>query len=1748
MPSLAPPFAWTALGPAAIQTTDPGNPTWSGRITGIAVDNLTGAEYVTAAGGGVWKSLNQGKTWVPLTFDQPTLVMSAIALAPNGSLPEIIYAATGDIDGNAGFRNYSTYGIGILKSADGGQTWTLLTGQTPGNPNANVFNRHTISKIVVDPAVPTTIYAAVNGGGDNGLPGDTGIWKSTDAGVTWVNTTVFIDSVDNWSDLVIAPSFSQNLYAALATPGGGAYRSTDGGGSWFLAGNFPQNNHVGRISLASSQSSPNTVYAAIADPTNNNDVYEVLQTTNANTANPGSISWQSIGNFSTFGDQLFHGQGGYGNVIAVDPANSNHVYVAGYKVWQGVGTPFGFLWTKDPNKPLKIHDDQHSFAFQLPSPATGGPYKLLVGTDGGIYRLDDPSNWVYSDLNGNLDVTQFYHVALDPNSSNNAYGTAQDNGTSEFTGGMAWTSREGADAFNVAVSPNQGNSLIYTSASAAFERNYAGVSSPLLYGGGYFVVDPNKYPSGQDRVLFSGGPTNPSSTMAESTDSGNNWHQIMVNGWPVDGNGNSVVSVINFDLSAAHPNTIYAVIQNSVSKAYGTLVTVDDGQNWFLLDPPPDASDLQNNFSQSDFHVDPANDHLVYAVDNSGRVYEGQLTTDASGMPTKLSWQDITGSGLPTSPVDGGPASLYAVAAYPLGLQDRILYVGTDFGVYSSVNDGTTWQRVGDPNGFPDALPNARVVDLEMQNYPASTFAGGTVVGNVLAAGTYGLGMWETGFGVTASVVNGNLQIYGDGNNDVITVALDPNNPALDVWQGGPHSPFDQLVGSFALAGLTGVTVTVQNTDNTINIEDSVAGAPVTINLGFGSNTVNISPFAQTLDNIQANVAINPGAGSVALNIDDQQAKVFLAKYSLTSSSVDRGTGTIFFSGVDTLTLNGNASAVYNVFNTESFSTGTTTTINTGAGFATVNVYNNDNGNNTLNIVGNGGGGNDVVNLGNGGSVQGILGPVNIENPPSFDHINIDDSADPNTLPWFLSTLGSNAADSEGNGDIWGHVAYGSLAINYEYADTSSLTLNTGTGAGINVEVMATNSQNLGCQTNIVSHAPTNVYVGDSSRAFDAQGLASTLNLENPSTPSGDTIIVDDSLDGQARTATLRTLGTNPADSEQNADGWGQISDLAPGNINYEIGDVGTLTMDGSGGGTTFNVSAVPNTSVVLNGDGGTNTLNGPNQVNAWTLNGKNAGVLDGHITFKPPKPFGDGFQNLAGGNLSDTFTLSSAVPVAMNLVLNSPGQLTNPSGTQTLTGTVNTNGHLLTVAGPGSITLQGVVSGSGALSMQGTGTLTLAAANSYGGGTTVASGILVAAQDGALGAAKTITIVDAGATLALSGGITYATPESLFLNGTGNGGAGALESLGGAANKFESPVTQQSDSTINTLNTLLTLTGPVMEGPFLLTVTGAGNTTIQGAINGSGGLSKQGTGTLTLAAANTYTGTTTIVSGLLVASHDAALGAANTSTVVDTGAILGLSGGINYTTVENVTLNGSPAGVCLLNLSGANTFSGPITLLAPSGISSSAGSLALTGAVMEGANLLTVVSNGNVTFKGVISGSGGLTVLGSATVTLTANNTYTGPTTTSGGTLIVNGTQTSSAITVNAGGTLAGTGSVGAVTVKSGGIVEPGPLGGIGILTASSADFSNGGNLLIQIQGYQTPGVDYDQLIVTNTLTLGGTSSITFDEMNNLSKKGTAAGIVKYPKGGLTGQFSSWNVINGTGLLPTQFAYGAKNFDVTFK
>ena len=327
---------------------------------------------------------------------------------------------------------------------------------------------------------------------------------------------------------------------------------------------------------------------------------------------------------------------------------------------------------------------------------------------------------------------------------------------------------------------------------------------------------------------------------------------------------------------------------------------------------------------------------------------------------------------------------------------------------------------------------------------------------------------------------------------------------------------------------------------------------------------------------------------------------------------------------------------------------------------------------------------------------------------------------------------------------------------------------------------------------------------------------------------------------------------------------------------------------------------------------------------------------------------------------------------------------------------------------------------------------------------------------------------------------------------------------------------------------------------------------TLSGAIGGAGGLTKQGSGTLTLSALNSYADNTIIDAGTLIVAHDGALGAANSGTFVELGATLALSGGFTYATAEALSLNGAGVGGvgALENLSGNNTFAGSINMPAPGWIVCTAGTLTLSGSINTGSGLnggLTVAGPGNTTISGRILGTAvaGLTVApGPGTLTLTANNTYTGPTTVFG-TLIVNGSQPASTITVSPGGTLGGTGSVGPIVVK-GGTVEPGPQSGStgGKLTAASADFSQGGTLLIRLPAKGTAGVDYDQLAVTGALTLGGTSNLQLD-LNLLTSKANFPGIVLY--GSVSGKFT--NVLppinNPLGLKVKKLAYGGKGLEV---
>ena len=374
---------WTAVGPASIQEGPSGSPLVSGRLTGIAA-NPTNANviYVAAAGGGVWKTINGGTSWTPLTDGQSTLFMGAIALAP--SSPNTIYAGTGEAN-NSGD---SFYGRGVLKSTDGGTTWKLL--------GTTLFNHVAISKIVVDPTNANTVYVAIDGNASNGSfsSGNVGVWKSTDGGTTWKNTTTGIanvdHNVDDFSDLVIDPVSPQTLYTAVGTyygaRGNGIYKTTNGGTSWAFAGDAPKGAGLGRITLAISKTSDQTLYASISNPNFSGghfgELLEMLKTTN------GGAHWTPLSNTPNYMGSNGFGQGWYDTTLAVDPTNANVVFAGGSGNGGSPGiiesTNGGATWSDIYDVLTGPHSDDHALVFDDND-------KLLDGNDGGIWRLANPA-------------------------------------------------------------------------------------------------------------------------------------------------------------------------------------------------------------------------------------------------------------------------------------------------------------------------------------------------------------------------------------------------------------------------------------------------------------------------------------------------------------------------------------------------------------------------------------------------------------------------------------------------------------------------------------------------------------------------------------------------------------------------------------------------------------------------------------------------------------------------------------------------------------------------------------------------------------------------------------------------------------------------------------------------------------------------------------------------------------------------------------------------------------------------------------------------------------------------------------------------------------------------------------------------------------------------------------------------------------------------------------------------------------
>ncbi|MCA1643759.1 MAG: hypothetical protein LC785_17880, partial [Acidobacteria bacterium] len=470
---------WTPIGPAPSTPKFPNN--WgitSGRINAIAVKpDETSVVIVGASTGGIWRSTDGGTTFAPASDSQVDLSVGSIAFAPSN--PSIVYAGMGDI-GNG------YLGTGVLKSTDGGASWTRVS-QVLGTDCTSLpaFNTPgclpapaTAMNVLVDPSDPNRVYLTqynyVNTSTNGGFA--SGFYISTDGGATWRRTLSGLPR-----DLVMHPTNPSILYLAMRRVDTGQqlpglYKSTDSGLTWTRVYDSPYDTAyvaspaaqaIRDIRVAVTPAAPENVYVFAGKTTSPTNV-------RVNVSTDGGATWPDK-DTRTVATGVDPGQFGYNTYIAVDPSNPNTIYVGtrdvykstdGGATWTGVtknfsGSNFGY----NPFNSTS-HPDQHCFAF-----SPGSPQTFYIGNDGGVSKTttggDSPGPGVpaFTSLNSSLSLSQFVRVVSHPTDPNFQIGGTQDNGTQvrlAAGNGLGWTEFAEGDGGNPVINPADPRGVLST--------------------------------------------------------------------------------------------------------------------------------------------------------------------------------------------------------------------------------------------------------------------------------------------------------------------------------------------------------------------------------------------------------------------------------------------------------------------------------------------------------------------------------------------------------------------------------------------------------------------------------------------------------------------------------------------------------------------------------------------------------------------------------------------------------------------------------------------------------------------------------------------------------------------------------------------------------------------------------------------------------------------------------------------------------------------------------------------------------------------------------------------------------------------------------------------------------------------------------------------------------------------------------------------------------------------------------------
>ncbi len=656
---------WEAIGPRM----------QGGRIESIAVpDGEPNTMYLGVGSGGIWKTVNNSLTWEPVFEQQSSGAIGAVAVSK--SEPETVWVGTGEVL----LARSGLPGFGVFKSTDAGKSWQ----------NMGLKDTQHVARVLIHPADASTVLVAAIGH-QSSANEQRGVFKTTDGGKTW-RKTLFVDGDTAAIDLVMDPADPNILYASMwdrskehgqaKGTGSGVYKSMDLGETWQqLAGGLPQGKNVGRIAIDVAPTDSSVLYA-LADEGEKDWFYR---------SDDSGASWKkTYGELKARWDWC---------EIKVSPDNANEVYSIGQNsfVTKDGGESFskieGTVIHLLPHGAEVIHLDTHAIWI---NPENGD--HLVFGTDGGNFvTYDRCKTWLHVN---NLPIAECYAVTYDMDEPYNIYIGTQDNAA--LFGPNTHRPRDGkpdewqhvyldpwggGDSYFTYRDPADPNSIYYEHQLGVMRRKDMSTGKivdiqPRLDGeqlrfAWMTPFFPSKY---NKRTLYAA-----ANRVFKSADRGDSWSAISDELVSKDQVSNlRYRAITTLAESPVKQGLLFAGTDNA-----DLWVTEDDGGSWTSIGEQLPKRNITRVCASS-------HDQNRVFVSLSGAGIDDYAPYLFRSDDVGQTWKSI-GEGLPHEPIN----VVYEDPDVP-----NLLYVGTDMGVYVSLDGGKRW------SSLCSNLPTTSVYDL----------------------------------------------------------------------------------------------------------------------------------------------------------------------------------------------------------------------------------------------------------------------------------------------------------------------------------------------------------------------------------------------------------------------------------------------------------------------------------------------------------------------------------------------------------------------------------------------------------------------------------------------------------------------------------------------------------------------------------------------------------------------------------------------------------------------------------------------------------------------------------------------------------------------------------------------------------------------------------------------------------------------------------------------------------------------------